>query len=68
MILHTIMPIDFVLKDMSTPDTRQYVEQNGEFFEGVKNEQGFIINRVISTNPATYLNSEFSPGKTLKKY
>lgn len=65
MIIHTIIDEYDVMR---TDEKKQYIYQNKNktIFEGLKNENNFIIQRVISTDLNDYLNPKYNSGNKLK--
>lgn len=65
MIIHTIIDEYDVMR---TDEKKQYVYQskNKTIFEGFKDENDFIIQRVISTDLNDYLNPKYNNGNKLK--
>ena len=64
MLLYTIVAADEVMLDLNMPATELKIK-DGRIFEGKKGENGFEISRLISSDPADYLNPGFSPGSVL---
>ncbi len=65
-MLYTIVDLDEVLaSDLSCP-AFETVRLGSKFFEGVQDQNGFVISRMISTDPADYLNASYFPGSRLK--
>lgn len=62
MIIHSIVPVDFLTEQPVLPvcTLKQF---KGGMVEGIKTEQGFVINRIISTDPSIYLNPKYAPGQ-----
>lgn len=64
MILHTIIDEYDVLGNQNLNEY-SYKNKNGAVFEGLKTNDGFVIQRVISTNPKDFLNSDYTYGNIL---
>ncbi|OJU12729.1 MAG: hypothetical protein BGN88_03880 [Clostridiales bacterium 43-6] len=66
MFLYTMMPKEYIFNEAegTQPETGSY---KNCFFEGTRGAEGFVISRLISTNPADYLNKDFTPGVTNSK-
>lgn len=64
MLLYTVVAADEVMLDLNMPSPELKIK-NGRIFEGKKGKNGFEISRLISSDPADYLNPGFSPGSVL---
>ena len=64
MVLYTVVAADEVMLDLKLP-IPELKMQNGRIFEGKNGKNGFEISRLISTDPADYLNPGFEPGSLL---
>lgn len=64
MILHTILPIEEVLRDRKTVRPARYTRFSGGLIEIGENR---TVGRVISTDPASFLKAELAPGRPLPK-
>lgn len=65
MLIHSFVPPEYLVDPPPAP-ALETVSQNGMVFEGVWDRQDFIVSRLISTNPADYLNPSFAPGGRLR--
>ncbi len=65
MILHTIVNQDEVM-GLTNQFDYCYKNINGIVVEGIKSNDGVVINRLISTNPSDYLNPKYNIGEVLK--
>lgn len=66
-MLYTILSLDDVLlPPESAVPALEMVQRGPRVFEGVQGKDGFVISRMISTNPADYLEASYSPGCRLK--
>lgn len=67
MILYTTMPQELIFPvDNSEYEKQQVVSLNGISFVVMQTEtNAYQIVRNLSTDPAHYLNSEYSPGQTI---
>jgi hypothetical protein len=68
MILYTIMDTEFVLRHetpKTTPKMKEIVLNGIRLEVNNMDEQNYIINRIISTNPSDYLRPEIQPGMSL---
>lgn len=65
-MLYTIVSPDEVMAMEPSDPRLETVRLGSRLFEGVRNQNGFIISRMISTNPSDYLNDCYSPGRRLK--
>ena len=66
MVLHTIVSEYDIFR--LPPDSNLTCEAwNGRFFECEKGESGLRLRRIISTDPADYLNSQYSLGATFRQ-
>lgn len=61
MIIHSIVPAEFI-EDQGQPPQSKCVKCEYGFVQVVKGAEGWAVNRLISTNPADYLNPQYSPG------
>ena len=61
-MLYTILNLDDVLAtpEQGIPTETRIVENR--ILEGSRTNEGFVVNRVISTNPFDFLDKRFSPG------
>ncbi|MFS8500723.1 MAG: YlzJ-like family protein [Caldicoprobacter sp.] len=65
MILHTIVPIQYIFSDYTaqTRSTPRLIEWNNVKLEVLPAGEGkYQINRILSTNPFDYLNPRLQPG------
>ena len=61
MILHSIAPLPLLLpKEEQLP--KETLAVGGALLEGQRTPKGFLITRLISTNPADYLSGRYAPG------
>lgn len=61
MMLHTVMPHDFVFPQEVEPG--DYTQVEGGYAEVCKNADGKkSLRRLISTDPKLFLKADFSPG------
>ncbi len=65
MIIHSIMPEDFLREKQNIPEGECISFDKG-FIMGVRDDKGVKISRIISTDPSVYLDSKFSPGEYYK--
>ncbi|MCM8900797.1 YlzJ-like family protein [Caldicoprobacter algeriensis] len=69
MILHTIVPLQFIFGDF-TAQTRpgfRIIEWNNVKLEVLPaGQQRYQINRILSTNPFDYLNPRLQPGTIIQ--
>ena len=65
MILHSIVPIDYILPAENTVEY-SYKRVNNSYIQGTKSEGKFTVTRLISTDPKMYLDPHYNPGQTLK--
>lgn len=63
-MLYTILSLDDVFPPASEPAPEE-IRVGNCLFEGRRDGQNFLISRMISTNPADYLDERYSPGKRL---
>lgn len=61
MILHSVAPLEYLLPQ-ETDFREEEVPVLGAVLCGRRTPQGLMITRLISTNPADYLNDRFAPG------
>ena len=66
MILYTILPAEQIFAEGAAPQC-ECVSLDGMILEGVKGPDGLQISRVISTDPAVYLDSRYSPGQVYRQ-
>lgn len=65
MILYTLAPLmESIFPSLEQPDVPGVLtcSVSGGFIQGVKTSKGIRIDRVISTDPKTYLSKEFDLG------
>lgn len=68
MILYTIVPTEIIFGNIGENSGNKFIEIEymGEKVIVSPNENdGFVINRVISTSPQAYLNAKLQPGTTI---
>ncbi|MDF2568247.1 MAG: YlzJ-like protein [Oscillospiraceae bacterium] len=65
MILHTIIDLSEV---MASPQdiSYEYKQIGSCMLQGTNCKEGFMVDRIISTNPSDYLNPKYQIGKFLK--
>ncbi len=74
MILYTIYDPNVIFKNQNINDTQAYTTYCEMNVDGIMvqvskcNNNDFCIERVISTNPADYLNPRLQPGSTIKAF
>ena len=61
MILHTILPVERVLM-AELPKPPATVQIAGGLLEGRETPKGFVIDRLIATDPRLYLDPALAPG------
>ncbi len=66
-MLYTIVNPDEVLAMEPLEPALETVRLGKRLFEGVRGKSGFVISRMISTDPFDYLNDRYSPGRRLKR-
>lgn len=66
MIIHSVTPYHFLLPEEAIPQASMK-KVGGDYLEGQETPQGFQISRIHSTNPAMYLNSQYTPGALYKE-
>lgn len=64
-MLYTILNLDDIFAGENTVPASQTMQVGGRMFEGHREPEGFVISRMISTNPADYLDQRFFPGQKL---
>lgn len=64
MLIHSITPIQLLIPPIENnlPKTRRC---KYGYVEGVAQEDGFTVSRLISTDPNAYLDPDFTPGSKL---
>lgn len=65
MILHSIAPLSSLLPADETP-AAETIEVSGATLSGRRTPRGFEVSRVLSTDPAVYLNAAFAPGSIVE--
>ncbi len=63
-VIHSIVPADQIFP--AEPPRIELVNLNGSFLEGTRGKDGIQITRVISTDPAMYLNEKYAPGQSYR--
>lgn len=67
MLHHTIIPVEALQEPLPAPEGVCLPCRYG-FVSGTRNSQGrVVIDRIISTDPAAYLDPSFSPGQLLEE-
>lgn len=60
MVIHSIIdPLEMLEK---TEDTSVWRQVPGGFLQGMQGENGLTVTRLVSTDPALYLNPQYQPG------
>ena len=62
MIIHSVAPLDALLPRRELPETTT-LPCRGGYVEGILSAQGLTISRLISTDPALYLDARLQPGE-----
>ena len=65
MIIHSIVPIDIIFQNNCMENRKEaiYLRYMGELVEAISDgNEGYLVNRIISTSPAAFLNPELQPG------
>ena len=66
MILHSVTPIEYLQPQPELPQM-QYLSAGGQcVLQGYQGTQGFVVERVLSTNLQDYLRPELCPGSIYK--
>lgn len=66
MLHHTIIPMEALQEEPPTPEGVCLPCQYG-FVSGARDDQGrLVVDRLISTDPAAYLDPAFAPGQLLE--
>lgn len=65
MILHTIVPMEYLMETPVLPQT-QMVNHKSGIIEVVNSSEGQRIQRIISTDPKVYLDKNLEIGSYLK--
>jgi hypothetical protein len=74
MILYTIYDPNVIFKNQGCGDKQAYTNFSEMNVDGIMvqvsqaNNKDFCVERIISTNPADYLNPKFQPGSIIKTY
>lgn len=66
MVLHTIVALDDVFAPQQPLPQLEYKQIGSRFVQGVTSQQGFAVSRIISTDPADYLNPQYQIGSIIK--
>lgn len=61
MLLYSIVPYEKIFESPA-PTAPEFKRISGGYVELSKNESGYEVSRVISTDPRVYLNERFYPG------
>ncbi|MCI8441623.1 MAG: hypothetical protein HFG27_03710 [Provencibacterium sp.] len=61
MILHSVAPLSMLLPEQEQPPL-ETLPAGGALLEGRRTPEGFLVSRLISTNPADYLSARYMPG------
>lgn len=70
MILYTIVPNNYIFSCNNSVDSEdnfsnEFKQTKFGRIEGKRCDEGFRINRLISTNPLDYLNPDYYPGNII---
>ena len=65
-MIYSIIPYETVMNEEPAAPNSEWVSKNGRFFEVEKLGSEKYISRIVSTNPADYLNPAFAPGVKFK--
>lgn len=65
MIIHSVAPLSALLYNSENPEMK-CVPYKGGYLEGTNSMDGFLVSRIISTNPADYLDKSVYPGACIK--
>ena len=63
-LLHTVVPLDAVFP--GDPPGTELVPLGGSFVEGTRGKDGIQITRLISTDPAMYLDKRYQIGQSIR--
>ncbi|KAB7708104.1 ribonuclease [Bacillus aerolatus] len=63
MILYTVMPQEYIFPQSEQANNLELVTWNGIPLFAEREEHQYKVIRVISTNPAHYLNQQVAPGQ-----
>ena len=66
MIIHSVTPHEQLIHK-TQQQQKEYIPYRSGYLEGENQIEGFIVSRVISTDPKDFLNISITPGKMLKK-
>lgn len=64
MLIHSVAPLQMLMSPPENTPTQIRSCKYG-FVEGVPGQDGFIISRIISTDPHAYLDQSYSPGSKI---
>ncbi len=65
-MLYTIMPMEFIVKNISEKPNRQTTVVNGVMLECERNGEYLTVTRIVSSDPKIYLDKNIYPGKKIK--
>ena len=66
-LLYTIQPAEAIFPQADPPASRMMMVR-GHLCECVREGEGYAVKRLISTNPADYLEPELAPGAIVGKF
>lgn len=66
MLIHSIAPIEYLMGP-AAPSNSVCRTYGSRVLQGHETPQGFVLERVISTDPADYLRADWSPGSLLPR-
>lgn len=68
-MLYTIMPPEMmtVNDNKNEHDERECITYRGIRLEGVRTSDGFVVSRIISSDPLVFLEKSISPGSVIRK-
>ena len=65
MLIHSVTPIHMLTPQDDIPETEMRNLSCGGYMELTRTPQGLMVSRISSTDPASYLKKEYSPGRIL---
>ena len=68
MLLHTIIDPYEVMRETGTPQTKyEYLHRGRCILQCIRQPDGYCLDRIISTNPKDFLNSQYQLGSIIQK-
>lgn len=60
MVIHSIVDPQEMMERQADPSS--WVNVSGGMLQGIRGENGLVVTRLVSTDPAMYLDPRYAPG------